>query len=107
AWLLYAQLTQSYRDEYGNPRHRIVKHLGSIREERIQGVGSRYNFWRSVGTALDTLSLDSADRQRIETKIAEKVPKLTDKESEQRRKDAEALWSIGKEIRDGIGRILS
>lgn len=61
----------------GRPRQVYIRHLGSIRERKLDAQPWRAAFWKSADAALASLAIPDHDRERIEAKIAERVPQPT------------------------------
>ena len=71
--IITAQLVESRRID-GKPRQKVIKHLGSVNEARIQHVGHRIGFWRAAGAALKALALPAEQHRAIELALHERVP---------------------------------
>lgn len=57
------------------PRQRCVRYLGSISESRRLHQETQTEFWTKAGSDLDELDLSNEERQRVEIKLAEIVPR--------------------------------
>ena len=75
----------------GNPRGRVIEHLGDIKEKflttkaRDMRAFHQGLFWAGADKKLDHLKLDPAVRKKIEAEILETIP---------RPGDDWALWSV-------------
>ena len=76
---LTAILVESHRVD-GRPRQRFVCYLGTIREWTVldRVYWHLVDFWISADKKLDDLQIDQDARQKIETKIAERIPRPTE-----------------------------
>ena len=72
--ILHLTLVEARRID-GKPRQRHVCELGLIR--RDANLGGRYEFWCDVQTDLDDYVTDEAERRKLATHIAERVPRPT------------------------------
>ena len=59
----------------GQPRQRVVRYLGSIREERLGSVAARARFWQGVDEKLGAVPLTPSERTRAEAALAAVVPR--------------------------------
>ena len=71
----YAVLVESYRNDEGKPRQRFIAHLGAMPGDSTYALGM---FWTGVIGKLGELDIGDAERHKIMTKLAERVPELTD-----------------------------
>ncbi len=69
-----AVMVESYWSQ-GRAKQRVVKHLGSIREEHISYLHSREQFGERVNSNLDSLKIPRQQKALIIAKIQEVVPK--------------------------------
>lgn len=71
-------LVESVRVD-GKPRQRHVAYVGGITESAIEIDIQRCHFWDQISARLDALGnqMTTADREKIEAAIAEKVPRPT------------------------------
>jgi len=100
---LYAVLVESQRVN-GQPRQRVVRYLGAIREGDISKPLIADGFWSCVDDALTELGLDDGQRQAITARIAVTVPRpdLADVERTQREF---GTWRAGVvSMAEGLGR---
>ena len=58
----------------GKSKQKVVKYLGSIREEQVKYSYSRDIFWRNVRQKLYELDINTKDREVIIRKLREVVP---------------------------------
>jgi hypothetical protein len=91
----YAVLAESRRVN-GRPRQKIVKYLSSIREQEMRSPIYATKFWRQVESALASLVLDPATRQKVETALSRRVARPTHAELAQAQRD----W---RRVLDGLG----
>jgi hypothetical protein len=103
----------------GKPRQRHICYLGSVTESAIKLLIQRCHFWDKVGERLDRLGnqITTADRDRIEAVISEKVPRPSPAEYKDAARDAAriigwefltdrqraALEDEADQLRDGEG----
>src|SRR5271155_348891 len=81
-----AILVESKRVD-GKPRQRHVAYLGGIDSERIQK-GYYSHFWDKVFDTLDRLQLSAAERERIESSVGNKVPRMSVEEYQNAARDS-------------------
>lgn len=75
---LIAKLVESHRVD-DKPRQRIIAHLGTCTEP-VSVVMHRYRFYRRCDEVLAQLALSPADRERIESQLAARIPRPSDAE---------------------------
>ena len=76
---LYAVLVKSERIN-GQPRQRVIKHLGSFRGKNIPEVIIRDYFWRRVQAKLSKLDLNPETQAKVEAQLSRRVPRPTQAE---------------------------
>ncbi len=64
-------------------RQHLVGYLGSIRERYQAAPAHRLLFWQQAEQHLSALPLDPATRQRLEARLAARVPRLTSTEQQE------------------------
>jgi len=72
----YAVLVESTRVD-GKPRQRFVAHLANYHEGGRVEYYPHVDFWRQVERRLKSLNLAADVRERVERKLAERVPRPT------------------------------
>lgn len=88
-------------------RQKVVCYLGSFDEKTIGALHNREFFWRYAAPRLDGLNLTQAGRRKIEARISERVPQLSNEETEQSEKDhkaAEAQYESIRAMLSGYGK---
>ena len=92
---LTAILVESHRID-GRPRQRFECYLGTIREWTVldRVYWHLVDFWISADKKLDDLQIDQDARQKIETKIAERIPRPTEQDRLNMLKDLAALGGL-------------
>ena len=93
--LISAVLVKSERTSGGQVRQRIMRYLGSIREERIKYPSQRGFFWEKATAALG--GLEPADRRRIERELRARVSRPTARDF--KRQEAESRKRIERIVR--------
>jgi hypothetical protein len=91
-----AVLVRSERRE-GEPRQRIVAHLGHITEDNIDSNARQLSFWQGVDRHLDALTLSPEDRRQIEAQVRARIPRPTPEEVE--RDKHETLERLSRHFR--------
>jgi len=75
-----AVLVETLRTTAG-PRQRLVAYLGSFNEDNVAHDNARAWFWQGARKRLDQLGIrgkiTSRDRERIESALAQRVPRAT------------------------------
>ena len=74
---LSAVLVENQRVD-GRPCQRYVKHLGAIHERYAEAPGHAGGFWETADAALASIVLPEPERQAIEARLAERVPRPTE-----------------------------
>jgi len=69
---LYAQVVESRRIN-GKPRQKILKYIGSIKEDCVTNAKDQKNFWEQANKQLDDLKLEPEQRQRLVESLRKKV----------------------------------
>ena len=72
---LYAYLVESYRDDSGKPKQRHLAYLGRIRNDQKLTYWIVEEFWKSADSRLDEVGLSGDQRELIEKKLEEAVPR--------------------------------
>jgi len=102
----YAVLVESTRVD-GKPRQRFIAHIGNYHEGGQVGLHPHVDFWRQVEHRLKSLNLAADVRERVERKLAERVPRPTPEllaELSRRRAELNAQIFGGK---DRVPKIVS
>lgn len=79
---LYCVLIESRRVD-GNPRQKVICYLGSVDEGHLDKTWQRVDFWDAVKPKLERLDLTRKERARIEGSIQLRVPRVTEEQEEQ------------------------
>ena len=90
---LSAVLVESVRIN-GRPKQRHVAFLAGIAEDRINDSMGQLRFWETALSKLDSLSnrVSADDRARIESAIAERVPRPSKQALERFRQERRAMF---------------
>jgi hypothetical protein len=72
-YAISAVLVECHR-VHGQPRQKVLRHLGSIKERNIADAGHRRDFWRSVAQAFHALELSIEQRRPLEMALDTRVP---------------------------------
>lgn len=66
---LCAVLVESYREK-GQPRQRVLKYLGSVRQELFADHDHRRRFFLDLVTRIDQLRLDATSKTKLKMQLA-------------------------------------
>lgn len=72
--VLYAVVVENHRLD-GKVRQKVLKHLATIKERRVDAVAHQEYFWQRVDWCLEEMQIEPAVRQEIEVTLAATVPR--------------------------------
>jgi len=87
----------------GKPRQKVIKHLGSVPENKLDKLWLRVSFWDKVRPQLDALRLMPDERAKIEQQLAARIQPVPEAEAEAHRQESEKFWKATIEIGRAIG----